>query len=179
MGIKRRENKTNYLEEILKIFIEVEISTILVLILHGLARCVFLSRARHNTRLLIITYALLEEIRLPGKGDGLHEIERVTGVVIFLVAESDEQAICDEFDVLLHQSRVHAEQSAREGIDQEFLLDGDGFGDDVLDGLLARSVVQVGEEEACEVSVETLIAGDEFIGECKSGHKASFLKPED
>jgi hypothetical protein len=37
----------------------------------------------------------------------------------------------------------------------------------------------VGEEETGKVGVETLVSGDELVGECKSGHESSLLEPED
>ena len=128
---------------------------------------------------MIVTYAFFEEVGLAGKGDAFHEIERVGNVVEFLVAERDEEAVGDEFNVLRHQGGVHAQQGAGEGFGQELLLDGDGLGDDVLHGLLAGAGVEVGEEEAGEVGVEAFVAGDEFVGEGQAGHETTFLQPED
>lgn len=98
---------------------------------------------------------------------------------MFLVAEGEEEAVSDEFDVLLHEAGVHAQQRARQRLGQELLLDGHGLGDDVLHGLLARAVVQVGEEQAGEIGVHAFVAGDELVGEGEAGHEAAFLEPED
>lgn len=134
---------------------------------------------RHDTRLLVVADALLEEIGLAGEGDALHEVERVRRVVDLVVAEGDEQAVGDELDVLLHEGGVHAEQGARQGVDQELLLDGDGLGDDLLDGGLAGPVAQVREQQAGEVSVQTLVARDELVREGQARHQAPLLEPED
>ena len=85
---------------------------------------------------MVIADAFLEEIGLAGQGDGLHKVKRVGRFIVFLIAEREEQAVGHELDVLLHEVGVHAQQRAGQGLGQEFLLDGDGFGDDVLHGLL-------------------------------------------
>ena len=139
----------------------------------------FLVRAGHHAGFLVIADALLEEVCLSGQGDGFHEIERVGHFVEFLIAEGQEQTIGDELDVLFHERGVHAQQRAGQRLRQELLLDGDGLGDDVLHGLLARAVVQVGEKQAGEVGVHAFVAGDELVGEGESGHEAAFLEPED
>ena len=130
-------SKTNKKTRMLisKVLVEVEIPPIFILLLPLSLHVVFFIRARHHARLLIIADAFLEEIGLAGQGDGLHKIERVGRFVVFLVPEREEQAVGHEFDVLLHEIGVHAQQRARQGFGQEFLLNGDGFGDDVLHGL--------------------------------------------
>lgn len=37
----------------------------------------------------------------------------------------------------------------------------------------------MGEEQAGEVGVHALVAGDELVGEGETGHEAAFLEPED
>lgn len=138
-----------------------------------------LGSRRHDTRLLVVTDALLEEVRLACKRDVLHEIEGVGGLVVLLVTEREQQAVSDELDVLLHQVGVHAEQRARKSLGQELLLDFDGFSDDILDSLLAWAVLEVGEEKAGKVGVQTLVTGDELVGEGKTGHETALLEPED
>ena len=59
------------------------------------------------------------------------------------------------------------------------MFDGDGFCDDLLNGFYAGTVVEVRKEKAGKVSVHTLITRDEFVGEGKSWHEATLLKPED
>lgn len=39
-------------------------------------------------------------------------------------------------------------------------------------------MLEVGEEETCEVGVETFVPGDEFIGKSKTRHKTALLEPE-
>ena len=135
--------------------------------------------ASHDACLLIISDTLLEEVGLAGKGDILHEVERVGNLVDLLVAKRQKETISNELDVLLHESRVHAEKSARKSFSQELLLNLDGLGDDILDGLFAWAVLQVGEEKAGKVGVETLVTGDELVGECKTSHETTLLQPED
>lgn len=135
-----------------------------MLLLGFTSRGLFAGCARHDTGFLIIADALFKEIGLAGQGDGLHEVEGISRIVEFRVAEGDQQPIGDEFNVLLHQRGVHAQQRAGQGLGQEFLLDGHGFGDDVLHGLFAGTVVQVGEEEAGKIGVEAFVARDEFVG---------------
>ena len=119
-----------------KFLVEAEIPTILILLLPLSLYVVFLIRARHHARLLVIADAFLEEIGLAGQGDGLHKVERVGHFIIFLITQREEQTIGHELNILLHEIGIHAQQRARQGLGQEFLLDGDGLGDDVLHGLL-------------------------------------------
>lgn len=134
--------------------------------------------AGHDAGLLVVTNTLLEEVGLATEGDVLHEVEGVGGPVDLLVSEGDEQPVGDEFNVLLHEVRVHAEQGTGEGLSEELLLDLDGINNDVLDELLVGAVLEVGEQEAREVGVETFVTGDELIGEGKAGHEATLLEPE-
>ena len=134
---------------------------------------------RHDTGLLVVGDTLLEEVGLASKGDVLHEVEGVADLVHLLVTERQEQAVGNELDVLLHQVGVHAEESTGKRLRQELLLDDDSVSDDVLDDLLARAVVEVGEQEASEVGVETLVTRDQLVGEGQAGHEAALLEPED
>jgi len=59
------------------------------------------------------------------------------------------------------------------------LLNGDCLGDDILHGLLAWAVVQVGEEQAGEIGVHTLIARYQLVGESETRHETTLLEPED
>jgi hypothetical protein len=135
--------------------------------------------AGHDTSLLVITNTLLEEVGLASEGNVLHEIEGVGRLIELLVSERKEQTIGDELNVLLHEVGVHAKESARKSLGQEFLLNLDSFGDDVLDSLLAGAVLQVREEKTSEVGVKTLVTGDELVGEGKTSHKTTLLQPED
>jgi len=59
------------------------------------------------------------------------------------------------------------------------LFDSDGLGDDILDSLLAWSMVEVREEEASEVRVKALVSRNQLIGEGQARHQTALLKPED
>ena len=162
---------------ILEILVEGKRASVLVLFLRFVR--VLLLRAGHDARFLIVAHALLEEIRLAGEGDGFHEVEGVGGAVVLLVAERDEEAVGHELDVLLHQRGVHAEEGAGQRVRQEFLLDGDGFRDHVLHGLLAGAVLEVREQQAGEVRVQTFVARDELVGKGEARHQSALLEPED
>jgi hypothetical protein len=172
--------KPSIQREYLEVFVKVEVSSVLCLGFR-LCGCVFmlLLCAGHDTSLLVITNTLLEEVGLAGQRDVLHEVEWVGRLVDLLVSESNKQAIGNELDVLFHQSGIHAKKSARKSLSQELLLDFDRLGDDVLDGLLAWAMLQMGEKEACKVGVETLVTGDELVREGKTSHETALLQPED
>jgi hypothetical protein len=165
----------------LKVLFEVEITGhTLVLSLDGrVTLLLVLLSAGHDTGLLVITDALLEEVGLAGQRDVLHEIEGVGGVVVLVVTQSQEQAVGDKLNVLAHEGGVHAEQRAGESICQELLLNLHCLGDDSQDGLLAGAVVEHGEEEAGKVGVHALITRDQLVGERETGHEATLLEPED
>ncbi len=59
------------------------------------------------------------------------------------------------------------------------MLDGDSFGDDVLNCLLAGTLVDVRKQKASKVGMETLVTGNELIGEGKTRHETTLLEPED
>ena len=162
-----------------KFLVKVEVPTILVLLLLLSLHNILLIRARHHAGLLVIADAFFKEVGLACEGDGLHKVERVGSFIVFLVPERKEQTIGHELNVLLHEIGIHTQQRARQGLGQELLLNGDGFGDDVLHGLLCGAVVEVGEEQAGEVGVHALVAGDEFVGKGEARHQAAFLEPED
>ena len=162
----------------LKVLVEVEVAPIFIHLLR-LTVSGLLVRARHDARFLVVANALLEEIGLPGQRDRLHEVKGIGGVIVLAISQREQQAISNEFDILLHKRRVHAQQRARQGIGQEFLFDGHGLGDDVLYGLLAGAVFEVREEEAGEVGVQAFVARDELVGEGEAGHETALLEPED
>jgi hypothetical protein len=135
--------------------------------------------ARHDTSLLVVTDTLLEEVGLAGKRDVLHKVEGVCGVVVLGVAESQEQTVGNELNVLAHEGSVHAKQSTGKSIREELLLDSDSLSDDGLDGLLAGAVVEEGEQQASKVCVHALVTRDELVGEGETGHETALLQPED
>lgn len=161
----------------LEVFVKVETTGIFVFVFRG--GFLLLLGAVHDTGLLVVTNTLLEEVSLAGKGDVLHEVEGVGSIVVLLVAKSDQETVGNELNVLAHQFRVHSEQSARKGIGQELLFDGNGIDNDVFNDLGAGTVVEVGEEQAGKVGVKTLVTRDEFVGEGQTRHQTTLLQPED
>jgi len=135
--------------------------------------------AGHDTSLLIVGDALLEEVGLAAERDVLHKVKGIGDLVKLLIAKRDKEAIGNKLNVLLHQGRVHAQERAGKGLGEELLLNLDGIQDNVLDELLAGTVLQVRVEQAGEVGVETLVTGDELVGEGEAGHEATLLEPED
>ena len=109
----------------------------------------------------------------------LTEVERVLGLVDLGVPERDEQSIGNEFDVLAHQDSVHADEGDGEGVGEELLLNLHSLADDHLDSVGVRTALEVGEEKAGKVGVESLVARDELVGEGETGHESSLLEPED
>lgn len=171
------EHTAGYIREVggLEVLVEAEAASAAgALLLLG-----FLLGAGHHTSFLVITDTLLEEVGLTGQGDVVHEVKWVGGIEVLVVAKSDQETVGDELNVLAHQVGVHAKKSARKSVSQELLLNGDSFHDNVLHNLRVGAVVQVREEQASKVSVETLITRDKLVGECKTGHQATLLQPED
>jgi hypothetical protein len=138
-----------------------------------------LGSASHDTGLLVVADTLLEEVGLASQRDVLHEVEGVGGVVHLGVAESQQETVSDELDVLAHESCVHAEQSTWQSIREELLLNLDSLGDDGFDCILARACVEQREEQASKVGVHALVTGDELVGEGKTGHETALLQPKD
>lgn len=168
---KRKDTKR------LEVFIEAETAGILVFLFGG--GFLVLLGAVHDTSLLVVTNTLLEEVGLAGKRNVLHEVKGIGSVVVLLVAESDQKTVSNELDILAHQLGVHSEQSTGKSIGQELLFNGNGVNNDVLNNLGARTVVEVGEEQAGKVGVKTLVTRDEFVGESQTRHQTTLLQPED
>lgn len=135
--------------------------------------------AVHDTSLLVVGDALLEEVGLATERNVLHEVKGVGRLVDLLVAKSNKQTVGNKLDVLLHQVGVHAEQGARESLSQELLLNSDSIGDDVTDHLLAGTVLEVRVQQAGKVGVQTLVTRDELVGKGQTRHETSLLEPED
>lgn len=72
------------------------------------------SRIYPHPRLAVLAHAFLEEVSLALKGDHLHPVKRVYGVVLLIAAELHEEAVSAKLDVLPHQSAVHADQLHRQ-----------------------------------------------------------------
>jgi hypothetical protein len=135
--------------------------------------------AVHDGCLLVVTHALLEEVGLPHQRDELHPVEGIGHVVHLLAPERHEQAVGHEFNVLAHEIPVHADERDREGVADELALDVDSVGDDLADAGLVELVAEKLVEEAGEITVEALIAGDELVGEGEARHEPALLEPED
>jgi hypothetical protein len=139
-----------------------------------------LGLAGRHAGLLVLADLLLKEVRLALKGDHLHEVEGVLGAEDRLVAEGDQEAVCNELDVLRHQLRVHANQTHGERVADELLLDRHGVADDLADALLTQLVHEVLlVQHARKVGVEALVARDQLVGEGQAGHQTTFLHPKD
>ena len=66
--------------------------------------------------LQIVRYALLEKVGLALQRDHVHEVEGVGDVVYFVIAERYKQAISNKSNILALQSRVHANEFARQSV---------------------------------------------------------------
>jgi hypothetical protein len=101
-------------------------------------------------------------------------VEQVGDAVNLLVPQCHEQAVGDELDVLAHEHTVHADEHAGERVADELALDVDGV--DLADvGLVELDTEQV-VEEAGEVAVQALVAGDELVGEGEARHEPTLLE---
>ena len=129
--------------------------------------------------LLVLTDALLKEVRLTCQGDHVHPLEWVFHVVVLGHPEGEEKAIGHKLDVLAHETRVHADEFDGEGLTDELELDGHSAIHDGQDALVGDLIRQVLVQEAREVCVHALISGDELVGEGESGHESALLEPED
>lgn len=180
-GIRGKKKDINdFARSSSEVLVKAEVAAILTLLLGRAGRLILvLLSTVHDTGLLVVGDTLLKEVGLATKRDVLHEVEGVGRFVDLVVAESDQQTISDELDVLLHQVGVHAQEGARQSLGQELLLDLDSIDDNILNHLLAGAVLQVRVQKAGKVGVETLITGDELVGEGQTGHETTLLEPED
>jgi len=128
---------------------------------------------------LVLTDALLEEVGLALHGDELHPVERILRVEDLLAAQACEKAVSDELNVLCHEAGVHADELAIQGLADELALDLNSTADDFLHDLFGELILHHGVQQAGEIGVETLVAGDELVGESKTGHEATLLEPVD
>ena len=95
------------------------------------------------------------------------------------MAQSRQQAVRDELDVLDHLPRVHADQGARERVADELLLHLHSAADDVVNRLIRELVLHQLVDEAREVGVEALVPRDELVGEGQPRHQPTLLQPVD
>ena len=152
----------------LKVLVEAEVARLALRLGRGRRGAVLLLVllcAGHDTGLLVVTNTLLEEVGLASKRNVLHEVKGVGGVVVLGIAESEQQTVGNELNVLAHESGVHAEQSAGERVAEELLLNLNSLSDDSLDCSLRGAMVEEREEEAGKVGVHTLVTRDEFVAD--------------
>ena len=135
--------------------------------------------AVHDTCLLVLGDALLEEVGLALHGDHLHPRERVTDVVDLGAVQLGQEAVSHELDVLGHQIGVHPDEVHGQCLGDELDLNVHGLGDDAANDVLAGAAQQLVVKQASEVAVQTFVSGDELVGEGQTGHQTSLLEPED
>jgi len=86
-----------------------------------------------DSRLGIIGYTLLEKVGLALERDHIHKVEGIRHGVHLVVAESHEEPVSDELDVLAHELGIHSDESNGEGVSEELLFDGNSLDDNLLD----------------------------------------------
>ena len=69
-----------------------------------------------------------------------HPIERVGGVELLRAAQSHQQPVCAELDVLGHKAGVHADEFDWDGVTDELTFDRHGVADDFIHALLVQFV---------------------------------------
>jgi hypothetical protein len=104
---------------------------------------------------------------------------RILRVEDLLAAQACEKAVRDELNVLCHEAGVHADELAIQGLADELALDLNSTADDFLHDLFGELILHHGVQQAGEIGVETLVAGDKLVGESKTGHEATLLEPVD
>src|SRR5436305_9017912 len=98
---------------------------------------------------------------------------------MFAATKLHKESVSHKLNVLAHEMCIHTNETHREGICQELLLDDDSFTDNLNDVLIAWMVNKMLEKEAGKIIVKTFITGDELIGEGKTWHETMLLEPED
>mmetsp|Transcript_18068 Transcript_18068/g.37631 ORF Transcript_18068/g.37631 Transcript_18068/m.37631 type:complete len:274 (+) Transcript_18068:365-1186(+) len=76
-------------------------------------------------------------------------------------------------------SPIHADELDGEGVTDEFLLNLNGVADNLMHAALGELVNELLVKHAGKITVQTLIPGDELVGETKARHEAALLEPED
>ena len=64
----------------------------------------------------VVRHPFPKEIGPASQRDYIHEVERVHDIVHLVVAERYEQTVHDEFHILAHERRVHADELAWQNI---------------------------------------------------------------
>ena len=136
-----------------------------------------LIEAGHDAALLVFADAFFEKIGFSLQGDEFHPVKRVCFLKEFRVSEGDEQPIGHEFDVLGHETRVHADEVAFKCVTYEFALNLHSPAHYVNNNIVGQFVFKHRVHKASELGVKAFISRDELVREGESGHKASFFKP--
>ena len=132
-----------------------------------------------NARQGVVRDAFLKEVVLALQRDPLHPRKRIGRVPDFGVAQSHHETIGHELNVLGHSRSRHSNKSTRQCLRDELLLSLDGLPHE-LNGLrLRQPVLALGIQKAREVRVESLVAGDEFVGSRETRHDSPLFEPED
>ena len=93
--------------------------------------------------------------------------------------ESDGLLSAATRNALAHERIVHPDEVDWESHGKELFLDLNGLADDPSDRFRTRPSLEVGEEEAGEIGVQSLVARNELVGEGKARHQPSLLQPKD
>jgi hypothetical protein len=107
--------------------------------------------------------------------DELHPIKGVGRVEKLLDSEGCDEVVGNELNVLAHHTSVDPDEVHREGLGHKLLLHLYSVGHDFQHTLLGQLVLQHSVQQAREVAVQTLITGDELVGEGEARHEATLL----
>ena len=155
------------------------VSEILIISKVELARVVCSVLCNFDTSSLVIADSLLKKVGFTLQGDHIHPLEGVLNVVVLGYSELEKKSIGNEFDVLVHQSRIHTDELNWQRISDEMTFNLDSFRDNFKDSLIGQFVVEMLVQKAGEVGMHTFVSRDQFVGECETGHQSSLLDPED
>lgn len=128
----------------------------------------------------IIGNPLFKKIGLAVERDLFHERKGVALEKQLRVPELHQEPIRDKTDIVLHEVGIHTNQSHREALADEFLLDNHSLVDDdvrLLDGDL---VIDVRIQQDGKIRVQPLVPRDPLIRFPEGlGHETPLLQPED
>mmetsp|Transcript_8733 Transcript_8733/g.13966 ORF Transcript_8733/g.13966 Transcript_8733/m.13966 type:complete len:277 (-) Transcript_8733:444-1274(-) len=132
-----------------------------------------------DTALRIFPNTFLEEVRLSLERNHFHPFKWIRCLVMTRASQGYQQAVGTELNVLLHQSRVHADQLDGKSISNEFLLNVHGMCDNLHNAVNGKFVLQLAVQEASKVTVQSFITRDKFVRKGQSWHQATLLEPKD
>ena len=126
----------------------------------------------------VFTDTLFEKVGLALERDHFHPLKGVLDLVVLGAVQSLQETVGAEFNVLAHETRIHANQFNGESVLNKFLFNLDGIANDFGDTFGGQLVDQLGVQEAGKVAVQAFVTGDQLIGEAKTGHETTLLEPE-